>query len=400
ENGISAKNTTLDVAASTPTATANGYGKDYKVVDTDGNTVNITDVASATKLKEVAAEAGKHTSMTVDGGKAAGMAEYNGGNLLLKDNGDGQHQYDVKLNDDIYLGGNQTADNRNIALEGSTGSIHAATTEGNHTFDFNSNGGKFETTTVDDSLLVDMPIIGKNDVVTTTTNTSEFNQRGATFTKTGKTETYVGDHIITTTPIPKTSTNINGSKITSDAGVLGGQTVVDGGSVTVQGVGSILGTNTTTVEGSKITSVGTWGSLLGDTTEIDGAYINAGGIEVNGEPLRDTITGLSNTEWKNDEAWQKTHIRDDRAATEGQLQDVADSLSGDVSKLDDFAVKYDEVNGKPNYDKVTLEGKDGTKITNLAKGEVTATSTDAVNGSQLFEVQELAGKHTTMTVNN
>lgn len=401
EKGISAKNTTLDVAASTPTATANGYGKDYKVVDTDGNTVNISDVASATKLKEVAAEAGKHTSMTVDGGKAAGMAEYNGGNLLLKDNGtNGQHQYDLKLNDDVYLGGNQTADNRNIALEGSTGSIHAATTEGNHTFDFNSNGGKFETTTVDDSLLVDMPIIGKNGVVTTTTNTSEFNQRGATFTKTGKTETYVGDHIIMTTPIPKTSTNIDGSKITSDAGVLGGQTVVDGGSVTVQGAGSILGTNTTTVEGSKITSVGTWGSLLGDTTEIDGAYINAGGIEVNGEPLRDTITGLSNTEWKNDEAWQKTHIRDDRAATEGQLQDVADSLSGDVSKLNDFAVKYDEVNGKPNYDKVTLEGKDGTKITNLAKGEVTATSTDAVNGSQLFEVQELAGKHTTMTVNN
>ena len=401
EKGISAKNTTLDVAASTPTATANGYGKDYKVVDTDGNTVNISDVASATKLKEVAAEAGKHTSMTVDGGKAAGMAEYNGGNLLLKDNGtNGQHQYDLKLNDDVYLGGNQTADNRNIALEGSTGSIHAATTEGNHTFDFNSNGGKFETTTVDDSLLVDMPIIGKNGVVTTTTNTSEFNQRGATFTKTGKTETYVGDHIIMTTPIPKTSTNIDGSKITSDAGVLGGQTVVDGGSVTVQGAGSILGTNTTTVEGSKITSVGTWGSLLGDTTEIDGAYINAGGIEVNGEPLRDTITGLSNTEWKNDEAWQKTHIRDDRAATEGQLQDVADSLSGDVSKLNDFAVKYDEVNGKPNYDKVTLEGKDGTKITNLARGEVTATSTDAVNGSQLFEVQELAGKHTTMTVNN
>ena len=373
---------------------AKTYGQSYAIKDTEGNTVTISDVASAVKLKEVAAEAGKHTSMTVDGGKAAGMAEYNGGNLLLKDNGDGQHQYDVKLNDDVYLGGNQTADNSNIALEGSTGSIHAATTEGNNTFDFDSNGGKFETTTVDDNRILGIGI------VTTTTNTSEFGKDGATFTKAGKTETYVGDRIIATTPIPKTSTNIDGSKITSDAGVLGGQTVVDGGSVTVQGVGSILGTNTTTVEGSKITSVGTWGSLLGDTTEIDGAYINAGGIKVNGELLKDTITGLTNTEWQNDEAWQKTHIRDDRAATEGQLQDVADSLSGDVSKLDDFAVKYDEVNGKPDYSTVTLEGTNGTKITNLAKGEVTATSTDAVNGSQLFEVQELAGKHTTMTVNN
>ena len=35
----------------------------YKVVDTDGNTVNISDVASATKLEEVAGEAGKHTSV-------------------------------------------------------------------------------------------------------------------------------------------------------------------------------------------------------------------------------------------------------------------------------------------------------------------------------------------------
>ena len=349
-----------------------------------GQTAKITGIAS-----ESAVAAAKTTVSSSNNISAVGTQQ-----------ADGHMDYNVKLNDNVYLGGDQTADNSNIALEGSTGSIHAATTKGNHTFDFDSNGGKFETTTVDDSLLVDMPIIGKNGVVTTTTNTSEFNQSGATFTKTGKVETYLGDQVITTTLIPKTFTNIDGSKITSDAGVLGGQTVVDGGSVTVQGAGSVLGTHTTTVEGSKITSVGTWGSLLGDTTEIDGAYINAGGIEVNGEPLRDTITGLSNTEWKNDEAWQKTHIRDDRAATEGQLQDVADSLSGDVSKLDDFAVKYDEVNGKPDYDKVTLEGKDGTKITNLAKGKVTATSTDAVNGSQLFEVQELAGKHTTMTVNN
>ena len=290
---------------------------------------------------------------------------------------DGHTDYNVKLNDNVYLGGNQTAGNSNIALEGSTGSIHAATTKGNHTFDFNSNGGKFETKETKGILLK-----------TTTTHTATFDNAGATFTK--KTSGVLGGEA--------TSTNINGSKITSD-GV--GQTVVDGGSVTVQGVGSILGTNTTTVEGSKITSVGTLGSLLGDTTEIDGAYINAGGIKVNGELLRDnTITGLSNTEWKNDEAWQKTHIRDNRVATEGQLQDVADSLSGDVSKLDDFAVKYDEVNGKPDYSTVTLEGTNGTKITNLAKGEVTATSTDAVNGSQLFEVQELAGKHTTMTVNN
>ena len=40
----------------------------------------------------------------------------------------------------------------------------------------------------------------------------------------------------------------------------------------------------------------------------------------------------------------------------------------------------------------------GNKITNVGKGDVSDTSTDAVNGSQLNEVKTLAGKHTKVTV--
>ena len=40
----------------------------------------------------------------------------------------------------------------------------------------------------------------------------------------------------------------------------------------------------------------------------------------------------------------------------------------------------------------------GNKITNVGKGDVSDTSTDAVNGSQLQEVKTLAGKHTVVTV--
>ncbi|WP_303815237.1 ESPR-type extended signal peptide-containing protein [Acidaminococcus timonensis] len=40
----------------------------------------------------------------------------------------------------------------------------------------------------------------------------------------------------------------------------------------------------------------------------------------------------------------------------------------------------------------------GNKITNVGKGDVSDTSTDAVNGSQLQEVKTLAGKHTKVTV--
>ena len=81
------------------------------------------------------------------------------------------------------------------------------------------------------------------------------------------------------------------------------------------------------------------------------------------------------------------------------LKDIASAT--DLKNLDAGVVKYDTVNGTIDYSTVTLkgDGDKGTTITNLANGEVSVTSTDAVNGSQLFEVQELAGKHTTMTVN-
>ncbi|MCH7297419.1 hypothetical protein MMO41_19150, partial [Acinetobacter sp. ANC 5442] len=39
------------------------------------------------------------------------------------------------------------------------------------------------------------------------------------------------------------------------------------------------------------------------------------------------------------------------------------------------------------------------KITNVAKGDVNATSTDAVNGSQLNEVQQIANKGWNLTTN-
>nr|WP_319001494.1 YadA-like family protein [Burkholderia sp. AU31624] len=64
----------------------------------------------------------------------------------------------------------------------------------------------------------------------------------------------------------------------------------------------------------------------------------------------------------------------------GQLKDaglVGDDGAGNLTSL---AVKYDSA----TKDKVTLEGTNGTTITNLTAGAVNATSMDAVNGSQLY----------------
>ena len=68
------------------------------------------------------------------------------------------------------------------------------------------------------------------------------------------------------------------------------------------------------------------------------------------------------------------------------INNIASKTS--VDKLTDRAVKYDINNGVVDKTKVTLEGANGTTITNVKDGAVTATSTDAINGSQLFKTKE------------
>ncbi|ONR78377.1 hypothetical protein A8E25_02130 [Burkholderia cenocepacia] len=53
--------------------------------------------------------------------------------------------------------------------------------------------------------------------------------------------------------------------------------------------------------------------------------------------------------------------------------------------LTSLAVTYDKhADGSANFDQITLKGTDGSTITNVKAGAVNATSTDAVNGSQLY----------------
>jgi autotransporter adhesin len=76
------------------------------------------------------------------------------------------------------------------------------------------------------------------------------------------------------------------------------------------------------------------------------------------------------------------------AVNMGQLQAVADLIP-------DGAVQYDS----STHATITLEGSSGTVITNVAAGAVTAASTDAVNGSQLFAVDQQVQANTTAITN-
>ena len=65
-------------------------------------------------------------------------------------------------------------------------------------------------------------------------------------------------------------------------------------------------------------------------------------------------------------------------------QSTANKAVADIKTLDDIAVKYDST----AKDTITLAGADGTTITNIKAGAISANSTDAVNGGQLYALTE------------
>ncbi|WP_432785508.1 hypothetical protein AAEX37_02323 [Oligella sp. MSHR50489EDL] len=71
-------------------------------------------------------------------------------------------------------------------------------------------------------------------------------------------------------------------------------------------------------------------------------------------------------------------INDTDAVNVSQLKEIQQN----IDNLDDRNVKYDGATGSPK-NTITLEGQNGTVITNLADGKIESGSTDAVNGSQI-----------------
>jgi autotransporter adhesin len=135
-----------------------------------------------------------------------------------------------------------------------------------------------------------------------------------------------------------------------------GNTVMNTDGITIQGgpAGNIVLNNT---------------GLTAGTVEISSLTgINAGGFRIT-----NVAAGINDTD----------------AVNVSQLKDVQNN----VDNLSDRAVKYDGNVGDPK-NKVTLEGDvstdggrtGGTTVTNVARGEISADSTDAVNGSQIHDM--------------
>ena len=102
---------------------------------------------------------------------------------------------------------------------------------------------------------------------------------------------------------------------------------------------------------------------------------------------------------------QKVAIKgDDNITTEAKGSEVTVKLNKDITvdsvKAGDTTINNDglKIAGGPSVTKAGIDAA-GNKISNVANGDVNANSKDAVNGSQLYEVKELAGKGWNVTVN-
>ncbi|WP_318153425.1 YadA-like family protein [Halomonas sp. ML-15] len=106
---------------------------------------------------------------------------------------------------------------------------------------------------------------------------------------------------------------------------------------------------------------------------------------INGSQLHATNQAVESIDGRVGEVEGDVTELDNRVTNvEGDVANLGDSFD----ELNDQAVKYDtNEDGSVNYDSITLEGDEGTSITNVAAGEVSEQSSDAVNGSQLWEVQ-------------
>jgi len=126
-------------------------------------------------------------------------------------------------------------------------------------------------------------------------------------------------------------------------------------------------------------------TFAGTVTANNGLVVNNGTLAVNG--------GLAVSSGQTVDMGNNVirHVgagsADDDAVNVSQLKTVA-------SNVEAGGVRYDVNGGATDYGQVTLAGDPshdggrtgGTRITNLAQGAVSADSTDAVNGTQLYDV--------------
>lgn len=421
ENGINAKDTTLVGGEITPTTSENGYENTYEIKDTDENKAILKDVASATKLSSVDSKVGdtnysstnyihngdslteaasdldtaiKTTANKVDAGWKATA---------------GENSIDVKPTEDgvvptLNFAGdkniNVTADKANstinvkldptLEVESVTASKDVVTIDGNKTYSlkdigYNTQAIKYagNHTAVDGILSADKIqnenrsfmveengniTAGKVKVYATTgevTGLSNTTWDGTTNNVTrAATEGQLQDAVedIETNSYKGWTVSANGKA--DNKAEVASKGNVDFSNNDKNIIVGQDGTNLTFDLNDNIT--------LGDESGTR--------IQLNGNPQENSMISITNKD--SDTVFNVA--KDGTVHSDGDIVAKADSNKKySLSEVGENAVRYNE-----NKSTVALAGTNGTTITNVADGDVSEGSKEAVNGSQLYATNQ------------
>ena len=318
-----------------------------------------TDAVNGSQLWETQQQikdvAGKHTTMTVNGGMTApedGSYTHDeegrlDGNLLLKqsEGTNGQTVYDLKLNPDITLQSEddklETQDNR-VELSGSNGTIMATTDFNDMSATTTINGGNVY---VGNSVSVGDKVVMTNEDITglsntnwdgTTDNVSRAATEGQLKTvsdtvNAGWTATDSDGKSIVVNPENGSTLNFAGDR-NIDVKANEDNKSIDVSLSDDVVLGGKEGTSRVEIGGTNGTIMATKDpNSMAATTTIDGGNVYVGSSISVGDKVEITdkdITGLSNT------SWNGTTDDESRAATEGQLKDVSDTVNAGWTATD------------------------------------------------------------------
>ena len=388
-----------------------------------------------------ATEASKHSKVV------------NGSNITVEETDqDGQKTYQVKLNENIDVNSVQTnALNSKYNLSvgtmaengimpffvNSTGAFYAAHNKFSVDKDGNVNANSVQTNALNSKYNLSVGTANENGIMPFFVNsTGDFYAAHNKFhvDKDGKVTAtageignvvlqngvYYGHSTLQDGSLLLTDDNGNHSYIDAKGAKLGKVTVAEDGKITGVAAGAITADSTDAVNGSQLHAVATeagkhskvvnGSNISVEETDVDGQKIYKVGL--NDDILLGKLTGnnvsISGTKGTIETTGYiatKDRIIADKGAQLADITVSGNAISNGEAKvaLDGAAGTAGMINGKG----ASLYMQDGTtvinnkvgidqegKITGVAAGKISADSTDAVNGSQLFAVQQEAGKHT------
>ena len=325
-------------------------GKDGKISGVAAGRIatDSTDAVNGSQLHAVQQEAGKHTKVV------------NGSNITVEENDqDGQKTYKVGLNKDILLG---DATGKNVNISGTNGTIETTGYIATKDRVYADKGAKLADVDITKDTLSNGPSkvvlnegyagMAYGDTSIALMQDNVVLNSKVTVGKDGKISGVAAGRIAA-----DSTDAVNGSQLHAVQQEAGKHTkVVNGSNITVE---------ETDQDGQKTYKVGlNKDILLGD---INGKYVS-----ISGSNGTIDATGYIAT---------KDRVYADKGA---KLADV--DVTGNTISNDKASVKLDKEGTVTINNTVTVD--QNGKISGVAKGDISDTSTDAVNGSQLKETND------------